>query len=149
MNSKLISKYLAAIAIFSLLFFPVAGCGGGGSSDSFIGSSDSSFTGVQILKKNGIQMVIKLFFIVSILCGVVIFFFKRQIEHIVSAIGGIVSLVIAYVIACDKFRGIDLKVGSYLGLLCYIAIIVVNRLEQFKKIDSSNKETQDNIQMDN
>ena len=115
-----ILKIIAAISIVAIIFFPVAGCGG------------ENATGLDIIKAKESQLPhgIKLFVIISIMSGCVIFFLKDNLHMIISSITGIVTLLISYLIAKDKLGGyLDLKIGAYLGILGYGAIALLSYLK--------------------
>lgn len=66
MNNKKLLSYLGAImVIVCILFAPVVGCG------------DTNMNGLQIIQDNSIGADIKLFIIIALICGIIIFFLKN------------------------------------------------------------------------
>lgn len=122
---KLISNTGAAMAIICILFLPFVGCGG------------QNLTGIDVIKHNGIGIEIKFFVVASIICAGIIFALKEHIQLAVSAIAGVVSLLIAFLIAQSKMEGLELKFGAFLALIAYSVIAVIN----FLGISEQNKNT--------
>jgi len=110
---KTFSKLAAVLAIISILFLPVAGCGG------------RNVTGIDIIKEEQIEASIKIFLLLSIICGIIILFLKNYIPIAFLAIGGIVTLFISYFIAHDKLDRIELKVGAFIAIISYAANAVI------------------------
>lgn len=120
-NPKLISKIVAAIAIVSIIFLPVVGCGG------------ENASGIDIVKSEQISPAIKLFLICSVICGIIIFFLKEYIHLAVTAIIGILTLLISYFIAKDKLGQLELKTGAFLSILSYVTIAVIGFIKSSEK----------------
>ncbi|MDP2304189.1 MAG: hypothetical protein Q8N03_17405 [Ignavibacteria bacterium] len=93
-NNKLFSYLGAAIAVLCILFAPVVGCG------------ETNLNGLQIIQDESIGTDIKLFIIIAIICGVIIFILKNHLHLVASSIAGAVALLIAYLIAHSKNEGI-------------------------------------------
>ena len=106
-NYKIISKIAAAVAVASIIFFPVVGCGG------------ANFNGIDIIGTDNIPGEIKVFLIASIICGIIIFFLKDFLYIMCSAIIGIVTLLISYLTARDRVGFLDLKAGAFLAIVGY------------------------------
>ena len=115
-NVKLISKLGGAVAVVSILFLPVVGCGG------------ENVNGVQIIQSDHVSSDIKAFIVVAIACGGLIFILKNYIQLAVTAIAGIASLLIGYLIAKDKIGGIDLKAGGILGIIGFLITAIISFL---------------------
>ena len=137
MKNTHIIKLGGIIAILSFLFLPVAGCGG------------MNISGSELMKSNDIDVPVKLFIVLSMICAIVIIFHKDKTITFFSAIGGFATLVIAYLIAKSKMHsgndfgmsnGIELKSGSYLSMLGFIVSAIVSK---------SNKELLDNLPINN
>lgn len=126
---NLILKIGGVIAVLFLLFLPVAGCQG---------TNSANINGVDIIKGKNMDMAIRIFFILSLLCGVVMLLFKKPSQIAIIAIAGIVTFLVSYFIAKSK-TGMDImemKVGAYLALMVYAGIAVVG----FIKSSSQNKQ---------
>jgi len=121
---KLIAKFGAVMAIFCILFLPFVGCGG------------QNLTGLDVMQNERIGADIKFFIIASIACGVLIIFLKNYIISAIIAVGGIVSLLIAYFIAHSKIDAIELKTGAFLAITGYVITVIASFLKQS---DRSNK----------
>src|ERR1700729_699493 len=104
-NYKLLSKLGGAIAIISILFLPVVGCGG------------ENANGIQIVQSDHVSSDIKAFIIVAIACGVLILLLKTSIQLALTGVAGIASLLIGYFMAKDKLGGVDLKAGYYFAII--------------------------------
>ena len=126
-NYKLISNIGAAMAIFCILFLPFVGCGG------------QKLTGIDVIKHSGIGTEIKFFVVASIISAGIVFALKKHIQLAVSAIAGIVSLLIAYLIAQSKMEGLELKFGAFLALIAYAVIAVTNFLGISEQNRNTNK----------
>ena len=127
MKNSYIIKIGGILAIISFLFFPVAGCGG------------MTMNGIDVMKMSEISIAVKIFAIVAMLCAVAIIFMQDKISVFFSAIGGFVSLIIAYFIAKGKMSSghdfgmsdaIELKSGSYFSMLGFIISGVISRIEK-------------------
>ena len=122
-NNYVYSNYLslpkvsAALAVFCILFAPIVGCEG------------QNFNGVEIIQHKNIMPEVKLFIILSIACGVTIFFLRERTQIAICAIGGIITLLIAYLIAHNKNDAIDLRVGSYFAIIAYSITSVTSFLD--------------------
>jgi hypothetical protein len=116
-NRKTISNIGGAIAVISILFLPVVGCGG------------ENVNGIQIIQSDHVSSDIKAFFSVAIICGGLIFLFKNYVQLAITGIVGILSLLIGYLIAKDKINGIDLKAGGVLGIIGFLVTTIINFLD--------------------
>lgn len=113
-NTKIISSLGSAMAILCILFLPFVGCG------------EENLTGMQVIQHQQIGQDIKAFVILSILCGLLIFFFNRHVEIAITAVLGIASLFISYLIAHSKNAGIELRIGAFLSIGAYVITALVN-----------------------
>jgi hypothetical protein len=116
-RSKVLSYLGAVMAVVCILFAPVVGCG------------DATLNGLQIIEDKGVGGEIKLFIILALSCGVLIFFLKKHAHLVITAIAGAVSLFIAYLIAHGKNGAIELKVGAYLAFVGYTVTAITHILE--------------------
>lgn len=116
-NNKLIPKLGSGIAVVCILFLPFVGCG------------EQNFTGLDILQHKEVGMDIKLFLAASILCGVAVFFLKEYLHYAISAIAGIITLIIAYLIAHNKNEAIELKFGAFLAIIGYVVTAITSYLK--------------------
>lgn len=126
---KLILKLSGILAVICLMFMPVAGCKG---------SDAGNVSGLDILTKSqDLNIAVKIFFIFSILAAVVVFFMKKYLHLAIVAFSGIASLLISFFIATAKseYSIVELKVGSYLAIVVYLAIGVISII---KKIGEAN-----------
>jgi hypothetical protein len=126
---NLILKLGGVLAVLFLLFLPVAGCQG---------TNSANINGIDIIKGKNMDIAIRIFFILSLICGVVLFLFKKPMQLSIMAIAGIVTFLASYFIAKSK-AGMDImemKVGAYLALLVYAGIAVIG----FIKSASQNKQ---------
>ncbi|GEM_PF-3938042 len=115
-NKKLLSYLGAALAVICILFAPVVGCG------------ESNLNGLQIIQDKSVGADIKVFILLAIICGVLIFFLKKHSHLAVSAIAGALSLFIAYLIAHSKNEGIELRFGAFLAFIGYAVTAITNFL---------------------
>lgn len=113
-NPKLILKIVSAIAVVSIIFLPFMG-----------GCKGENASGIHIVTSEQISPEIKLFLIFAVVCGIIIFFLKEYIHLAITAIIGIVTLLISYSLAKDKLGLIELKTGAFLSILSYITIAVI------------------------
>ncbi len=120
-NKKLLSYLGAALAVFCILFAPVVGCG------------ETNLNGLQIIQDKSVGTDIKLFIIIAIICGVTIFFLKKNLHLVASAIAGAVALLIAYLIAHSKNEGIELRFGAFLAFIGYAVTAITNFLGMSEK----------------
>ena len=125
-NYLIFAKIGAALAIICILFLPVVGCG------------DQNLNGIELIKEKNIWSEVKFFIIASITCGIIIFFLKKHIMVAITAIGGIFSLIIAYLIAHDKSGSIDLKIGSYFAFLFYSITAIISFITPLEKKQINN-----------
>jgi len=120
-NKKLLSYLGAALAVVCILFAPVVGCG------------ETNLNGLQIIQDKGVGTDIKLFIIIAIICGIVIFFLRKHLHLVASAIVGAIALLIAYLIAHSKNEGIELRYGSILAFIGYAVVAITNFLGMSEK----------------
>ena len=120
-NNKLLSYLGAAVAVLSILFAPVVGCG------------ETNLNGLQIIQDNSVGTEVKLFIIIAIICGVIIFFLKKHLHLVASAIAGAVALLVAYLIAHGENEGIELRFGAFLAFIGYAVTAVTNFLGMSEK----------------
>lgn len=121
----MISSLGAGIAILSILFLPVAGC------------MEYNITGLEILSKEEIEPESKLYIIAAIGCGILIFFLANRIGRAVSAIGGGISLFIAYFIAHAENELIEMRAGAIIAILSYTAIAILNFTTSERTLDAT------------
>ena len=140
MKNAHILKLSGMLAIVSFLFLPVAGCG------------SMTISGIDLIKMEDISVTVKLFAILALVCAVGIIFLQDKTLIFFSAIGGFISLIIAYLIAKGKMSSgndlgisdaIDLKSGSYLSMLGFAISAVLSKVknELFASEPSDNTNT--------
>lgn len=120
-NPKLISKIVSVIAVVSIIFLPVVGC------------ESKNINGIDIVTSEQMSPAIKLFLIFAVVCGIIIFFLKEYLHLAVTAIIGIVTLLISYLIAKDKLGLLELKIGGFLSILSYSVIAVIGFVKSSEK----------------
>lgn len=128
MKNSYIIKLAGMFAMVSFLFFPVAGCG------------PMNITGIDLIKMNDVDNSVKIFAVLGMLCAVGILLFQDKLQVFFSAIAGIGSLVIAFLIVKSKMHsgmsdGIEIKSGAYLSLLGFIVSAIVSRIENEILVD--------------
>ncbi|MFA6924779.1 MAG: hypothetical protein WC223_11070 [Bacteroidales bacterium] len=120
MKNNQIIKLTGAFIIISFLFFPVAGCGG------------YNVNGADIItdKNLGINAGVRILSVLSVICAVLIIYYRNNIKIFNSAICGIVFLFFAYLFSKVQMKSsnnimdtegvVRLKAGAYLSILGFI-----------------------------
>ena len=111
------AKIGGLIAVVSLCFLPVAGCG------------NAAVTGLQILRADDVGVILKALIGLSMLCAVLALAATTVIELFATGGGGIVSLLICYALARQKIP-FDLKEGTYLAFLGFGLVLIGAALRQ-------------------
>ena len=120
-----IIKLGGLVVLVCFLFLPVAGCG------------SMTISGIDLFKMNDISATVKIFAGLAMLCAVAILFLPDKSLIFFSAIGGLISLIVAYLIAKGKMssgdnlgmsNAIDLKSGSYLSMIGFAISAVVSKI---------------------
>ena len=136
-SNKGIIKAAGLLAAVSLLLFPIAGCG-----------PLFEFTGMDLLAQKEVGIVYKPVFGVAILCGVAIVFLKEKMQTFIASVLGLTVLIGLYAYTKMKMKpsggdatsdnlnlaamassAIELKMGSYLAVISFIAAAVVSKLK--------------------
>jgi hypothetical protein len=126
MKNVHIMKLGAIVTLVSFLFLPVAGCG------------SMTVSGFDVFKMNDISAGVKIFAGIAMILALAILFVPNKSYVFFSGIAGIVSLVIAYMIAKGKMSSgndfgmsdaIDLKSGSYLSMIGFAVSAVVSKMK--------------------
>jgi len=112
---KLISKIFVVIAIICALFLP------------FISYYRENNTGIDLLVNTNIYVLVKFFFIASILCGILVFFQRKNIHIAVTSCINIGILLTLFFVT-SIFLGIEFKIGVYIELSIYTIIAFINFL---------------------
>ncbi|PQJ12993.1 hypothetical protein CJD36_004410 [Flavipsychrobacter stenotrophus] len=123
-NTGFFSGMGGVIAIVSILFLPIIGCGG------------DTITGVGIFKSNQVSSEIKLFIGIAVLMGLVLIFLRKYLVAAITGIAGLVSLLIAYSIAHSKIAGIELKFGAFFAMIGFAISSLVNFLKMSNTEDA-------------
>lgn len=134
-NQKLIIKFSSAIALVCILFLPIVGCNG------------LDFSGFDIFKNEAIWIELKICILIAIACGILILCFKEYLHFAISAISGIVTLIIAYLFAYSKNEGFNLKIGAFIGIIGYSISAILSFLKLIdNKVESKveNRELETN-----
>jgi len=142
-NAHLI-KLGGMLAIVCFLFLPVAGCG------------SMTITGIDLIKMKDIDASVKLFAVLAMLCAVAIIFLPDKTLAFFSAVGGLISLLIAYLVMKGKMssgddfgmsNAIELKSGSYLSMLGFLISAAVSKVKnEFISIPPSTPRVENNNQ---
>jgi hypothetical protein len=132
------------LAIVCFLFLPVAGCG------------SMTITGIDLIKMKDIDASVKLFAVIAMLCAVAIIFIPDKTLAFFNAVGGLISLLIAYLVMKGKMssgddfgmsNAIELKSGSYLSMLGFLISAVVSKVKnEFISIPISDPQIVNNNQ---
>lgn len=126
MKNAHIIKLGGMLAIVCFLFLPVAGCG------------SMTITGIDLVKMKDIDASVKLFAVLAMLCAIAIIILPDKTLAFFSAIGGLISLLIAFLIMKGKMssgndfgmsNAIELKSGSYLSMLGFIISAAVSKVK--------------------
>lgn len=134
-NMNIILKICGALAVVFLMFLPVAG---------YNGTNQANSNGIDIIfnsTKNRIDeifngdplfLVMLIFFILSVSCGIAIIFFRKPLLFMIFATLGIISFLTSYLIikSKDDANIIELKIGAFLAIMSYIAIIVLSIIQK-------------------
>jgi hypothetical protein len=120
---NLIVKICGGLAVVFLMFLPVAGCER---------TNDYNTSGLDILKglfnsRGEIDVSTVLFFL-SISCGIVIAVLRKPLLFIIFAAAGIITFLSAYfyVKSKNQMDMLELKIGAFLAIMTYIAVIVLS-----------------------
>lgn len=117
LNRSLLIKICGLMALAGFLFLPVAGGGG------------ISVIGYDLMGMNEISDTVILFAGIAMICALIIIFVPDKAATFFCSLGGIASLLIAFLIitnetnSADKFGisgSIDLDLGSYVSMLGFI-----------------------------
>ena len=117
LNRSLIIKICGLMALVGFLFMPVAGGGG------------VTVIGYDLMGMNEISDTVILFAGIAMICAFIIIFVKDKVATFFCSLGGIASLIIAFLIitnetkSANKFgisSSIDLDLGSYISMLGFI-----------------------------
>ena len=120
-----IIKLGGLVVLVCFLFLPVAGCG------------SMTISGIDLFKMKDISASVKIFAGLAMLCATAILFLPDKSLIFFSAIGGLISLIVAYLIAKGKMssgdnlgmaNAIDLKSGSYLSMIGFAISAVVSKI---------------------
>lgn len=118
-NYKPISKIGGAVAAVSVLFLPIVGCGG------------ESVNGLDVIKGDHVDGILKACVAASVLCGIIILFLHQHKNFIAMSIAGILSLLAGYMIARNKLP-VELKAGAFLAFLAFGTTAGVNFMAKSK-----------------
>ena len=139
-NSNII-KLAGILALISMLFLPLAGCG------------TITFSGLDIIKSDDTDSTIKILLIAAIVAGILVIVLKSKGKIFLSSIVGIVLLVISYIymksnlnpkddvigglndlstsgnnlFGMDASDIIELKAGSYLAVISFLVVAFIAR----------------------
>jgi len=139
MSNSNIIKLAGILALISMLFLPMAGCG------------TLTFSGLDIIKNNDTDGTIRILLIAAIVAAVLVIILKSRPQIIFASIVGIVLLVIAYIYMKSNLKPkgdlggelnnfnlgdlnnlsggdiIELKSGSYLAVISFLISAFVAR----------------------
>lgn len=132
---NIILRILGGLAVIFLMFLPVAGCER---------TNEYNVSGLDMLK--GIFKspenadASSILFFMSIGCGIAIIFMRKALPYMILATAGIISFFAAYIYVKSK-QGMDvveLKIGAFLAIMAFIAVIVMSII----KLATGNKSPQ-------
>jgi len=136
LSISLILKICGALAVVFLLFLPVAGCEN---------TNTYNVNGLDFIKglfKSGGRIDgTSIFFLLSLISGVVIIFFNKPLQFIIGGAAGFVTFLAAFFITKSK-TGMDivqLKIGAYLALLTFAGIAITGLI---RLLAAKNKSTE-------
>lgn len=128
---NIILKICSALAVIFLMFLPVAGCEK---------TNEFNVCGLDLIKgifKSGEIDASSVLFFLSVSCGIAIIFFRKALLFMIFATSGIITFLSAYIYVKSK-NGMDvveLKIGAFLAIMSFIAVIVLGII----KITTGNK----------
>lgn len=101
------------VAIASILFLPLAGCG------------IHVVTGIGMFASPDISVIVKIFLSVSLVCAASVIFLKAAIPILASGATGLAALITAYLIAKSAASvSVELKAGAYFAMISFILILI-------------------------
>jgi hypothetical protein len=121
-----IIKLAGIFTLICFLFLPVAGCG------------SMTISGFDLMKMKDVSTSVKLFAGLAMLFATAIIFIPDKTLLFFCAIGGFISLIIAYLVAKGKLSSgndfgisdaIDLKSGSYLSMIGFAVSAIVSKIK--------------------
>ncbi len=127
MPRGLLSKVGGVIALVSIVFLPIGGCG------------DIGLTGFEVLRDNDIPGLIKVLIGISILCAFIALFVKFYVGLVASGAIGITGLLTSYLIA-RKDIPVDLKAGAYLALIGF-GLVLAEGIRQYLLVSGNDENT--------
>lgn len=119
-SSKLATNFGAVIAILSILFLPVVGCG------------DENLTGVDLVQLQEVGLDTKIFTIAAILSGLFVLVSRNPITKGIGALCGALALIIAFLLARYGYEFIELKLGAYIAIIGYVFSALVSFIHSNK-----------------
>ena len=107
------AKMGGMVAIASILFLPLAGCG------------IHVVTGIGMFASPDISVIVKIFLSVSLVCAASVIFLKAAIPILASGATGLAALITAYLIAKSAASvSVELKAGAYFAMISFILILI-------------------------
>ena len=107
------AKMGGMVAIASILFLPLAGCG------------IHVVTGTGMFASPDISVIVKIFLSVALLCAASVIFLKAAIPILASGATGLAALITAYLIAKSAASvSVELKAGAYFAMISFILILI-------------------------
>ena len=117
MNYKTLTTIGGAVAVLSICFLPVIGCGG------------ENLNGVGLLKWDQTPGAFKFLLILVIVLGLLIFRLKEAMHLLINGAAGVITLIVGYLYAKDKMGNLDLKSGYYLSIFGFIMTGIVSYMQ--------------------
>ena len=112
-NYHWMAKMGGMVAIASILFLPLAGCG------------IHVVTGIGMFASPDISVIVKIFLSVSLVCAASVIFLKAAIPILASGATGLAALITAYLIAKSAASvSVELKAGAYFAMISFILILI-------------------------
>lgn len=116
LQKGLLSKIGGIVALISILFLPVGGCGKLG------------LTGIEILsatdKEIEIPSEIKLMIVFSLISAFLAIFMTEVLILFICGSCGIAGILIAYQISRSKVPVVELKIGAFLAIIGFALVLV-------------------------
>ena len=115
MAKGLLARIGGIIAVVSLTVLPLASCGG------------SSISGVEMLTTEGLNLEIKAFLAISILCAIAAFFARSRLGIWIVGLVGLGSIIASYLLFREEWN-VELETGGYLSVIGFVLILSENFL---------------------
>jgi hypothetical protein len=118
-NLNIILKILGGLSVVFLMFLPVAGCEG---------TNQYNVNGIDVIFKAQEFDISVVFFALAVACGITIIFMRKSLLSLIFAGTGIITFLSSYFYVKSKSHMdvMELKVGAFLAIFSFIAVIVLS-----------------------